>query len=231
MMLNTIQTFNHCTGEYVSICEGDDYWIDPYKLQKQVDFLEANPEYWLVHTDADIFYYKTGKLIESINKSRGLDYSKNDNPFYGILSGEYIVRTQTVLVRRELVENVFKKYEFSNSLQGDLVLWLEISNHTKFFYMNESTAVYRIAAGSASKQKDKIKQIEFQESSKKNRLEFAKRYNVPNYVINKVYKMYYSVLIDKAYFLKDTELYKQIKKEIKKLNVQIDNTGGKALIR
>ena len=42
---NFLQVLKECNGEYIALCEGDDFWIDENKLQKQIDFLSIHPEY------------------------------------------------------------------------------------------------------------------------------------------------------------------------------------------
>ena len=58
---NFLWATNQCTGKFIALCEGDDYWTDPYKLQKQVDFLEENDEYSFSFHDSIELHQSSGE--------------------------------------------------------------------------------------------------------------------------------------------------------------------------
>ena len=75
---NFLENLKACRGKYIALCEGDDYWTDPLKLQKQVDFLESNEDYNICFHDVKIFNqqensfkedYITAKLSETMTVS------------------------------------------------------------------------------------------------------------------------------------------------------------------
>ncbi|MDD2495369.1 MAG: glycosyltransferase, partial [Tissierellia bacterium] len=117
--------FPRAKGKYIALCEGDDYWIDSLKLQKQVDFLEENQDYGLSHGNCNLYYQKSGKIvINANNQFLNLEPIKNANDlFHKLIKWEYIIRTATVVFRKDLLEQIPKNS--INFQMGDTPLWLD----------------------------------------------------------------------------------------------------------
>jgi glycosyltransferase involved in cell wall biosynthesis len=147
-------------GEYYAICEGDDYWIDPYKLQKQVEFLENNPDFGVVHGDCHFLYQEKDEWEYNANsKLINNKELSSEELFNALVDGSYKIRTATVLFRTELLK---KRIPDSQTfLMGDTPMWLDFSQITKFKYFDESFSVYRILENSASRSTDKKKHYRF----------------------------------------------------------------------
>ena len=129
--------------EYEALCEGDDYWIDPSKLQKQVDFMERNPDYGLCYGKASVYIQASGKY--------GPIMGKKGESFNEILLYNYIP-TLTTLYRTSLYKDYIRDilpFE-KNWMKGDYPLWLYISTKAKVHFFDEVMCTYRQLSDSAS---------------------------------------------------------------------------------
>lgn len=128
--------FERARGKYIALCEGDDYWIDPLKLQKQVDFLEANSEYTLCFHNAVKVYYEDLQETENFNN---LSISKEI--YLDQIINKWIIPTASILFRYSILPLPLWANEIYS---GDITLALLAISKGRVFYLDSVMSVYRI---------------------------------------------------------------------------------------
>jgi hypothetical protein len=127
-----------CKGKYIAALEGDDYWTDPYKLQKQVDCLENNEKLsFCFHSILIVNFGEKKKTITARKYFKDRAFNIKD-----LINGEgSFVPTPSILFRRSLIEKV---PDFLKSApMGDYFLTLILGDKGDSYYIDQPMAVYR----------------------------------------------------------------------------------------
>jgi glycosyltransferase involved in cell wall biosynthesis len=141
MMNNFVDTLNACSGKYVAILEGDDYWCNDRKLESQISYLEVNPEYAITFHKVIKVYADDHKEDEVLNTDLHSDVYELEH----LLSGNFIY-TNSVCYRNRLF-SAFPK-GFRELPIGDWPLHILNAVKGKIHYDNRVMSVYRIHGGS-----------------------------------------------------------------------------------
>lgn len=126
-------------AQYVAACEGDDYWTDPLKLQKQVDFLEANPDFTMVCNRTKLYSEKRKKFI-----GENYCYNKSQvvSPKDIIYRTGLFISSCSVLFKKSIMDDIPEYW--AKCKVGDYPLQIMCSMKGKVYYFNDIMTVYRV---------------------------------------------------------------------------------------
>ena len=127
-------------GEYVAFCEGDDYWTDENKLQKQVDFLDANPDFAICFHAVQIYWQETG-LSKKVFPTRAYCFNKDVLTLEDLLKHNFM-QPNGVLLRWRFYRDSYDLIP-DKILPGDWFLFLLHAELGKIKFIPDVMGVYR----------------------------------------------------------------------------------------
>ena len=142
MTQNFFRTIYACTGRYVAILEGDDYWADKSKLTKQVEALERNPQYVYCFSDA-VKIDPSGKYLDDVIVNFGRPHLEAAD----IIGGFWTPTLTTIIRRQEFFDVVAVLEKDSNVLNLDWVTFSLLSEKGLVGYVKTEPSAYRQHAG------------------------------------------------------------------------------------
>ena len=205
-----------CKGKYIAFCEGDDYWTDPYKLQKQVDIFENNNKIGLIFSKVDVYDELKKEIISDFG---------NKTDFFKLLDLGNSIPTLSVCIRAEIYNsyiNEIKPWVYRWKM-GDYPLWLYTLKFYESAFIDSVMGVYRKLPNSASHSNCELRNIDFLRSYRDIRLFFFNHFNVSSSTIRRhIYSQYisdiYKVIMDNS---RDISIIKKELQQIPVTNLKI----------
>ncbi len=143
---NSIRILENSKGKYMAALEGDDYWIDPLKLQKQADFMEANPDFSICFTNTRVEFFAGDEEPYILNQNLEKDVFVLDD-----LIGEQEIWFMGTATLFYTMSSIFPVQPwFYKTKSGDIPMIMLAARHGKIKFLPDVTAAYRRHAAGAS---------------------------------------------------------------------------------
>lgn len=153
IMANFARVMRACIGDYISICAGDDYWCDEYKLQKQLDYFNVHPEVGVVSTSGYKLLVRTNTLVPNAIAPIHPIVDGDIKKFYfspDYRGGVYAMPL-SLLIKRDLLQYVdFDEFVRREFPVEDYPMQAILSQHCKWGHINDLCVVYRVYKESAT---------------------------------------------------------------------------------
>lgn len=149
MMKNFLFALQQAKGEFIALCDGDDYWIDPLKLQKQIDFLENNQEFSILTSRCKVLK-NDGSLNEWFYPIENFNELSRKKQFSNLLLTEKWLPVLNTVFRNKkdiLMNLIIHPYNFP----GDMQLFFKNLKVGKLYFFEEIHGVYRVHSASFSR--------------------------------------------------------------------------------
>lgn len=164
-------------SKYCACCEGDDYWINPYKLQEQVSFLESHPSYVMSHTAIKYYLEEENRFLNSRDVAINSEIIRDGLTPEKILLGYRIQYCSVVYNQRAFIKAresdpfLFK----GNFRMGDTQLWYQLQKEGDIYFDPKVCVIYRKHRGSSTMAKSILGKLQFTLSSAELRMYLAQR--------------------------------------------------------
>lgn len=150
---NAKRLHENSRGKYIAICEGDDYWTKPYKLQKQIDYLEKNPDCTLCFHASDIVRARDRSVVTILRPYKNNTVCSAEDIIKG---GGGFCPTQSIIYRKSCFDRPPEFYY--NSPMGDYPMQMIVASQGYAYYIDEVMAAYRKGTnGSWSNQTNSVR--------------------------------------------------------------------------
>ena len=152
IMANFARVMKACTGDYVGICAGDDYWCDDHKLQKQLDYFKAHKDVGVVSCAGYRHYVLRDEMVPGINPIHPIeDGNVKQYYFSKDYKGGVYAMPLTLLIKRELLKYIdFDEYIRRKFPVEDFPMQAVLAQHAKWGHINDLCVVYRVYQESAT---------------------------------------------------------------------------------